>query len=227
MSDADDDAPLRSEMEREACLGLILDLRSRGIRDTRLLSAIERVPRRLFLSARQHTLAYVDTQLPIECGQTTPAPSVMARMIEALELKPEHRVLHVGSGSGYQAVVLGQMVNEVVTLERYRTLVDLAHQRFVTLKLTNVEIRHADGLAGLKGKDDDEVERFDRILLSGSVATLPRALMDNLDEGGTLVAPIGPAGAEQRLMRLTADGKQDDLGPVRLVPLAEGLATRL
>ena len=223
MGDADDDAPVRGANEREACLGLILDLRSRGVRDTRLLSAIERVPRRLFLSARQHMLAYVDTQLPIECGQTTPAPSVMARMIEALELKPEHRVLHVGTGSGYQAAILGQMVAQVVTLERYRTLVELARQRLVTLKLANVDVRHADGLAGLSDEDDP----FDRILLSGSVATLPRPLMDNLADGGRLVAPVGPVGEEQRLVRFSRDGKQADLGPLRVVPLAEGLATRL
>lgn len=223
MSDGDEDQPAHNDSEREACLGLILDLRSRGVRDTRLLGAIERVPRRLFLSARQHMLAYVDTQLPIECGQTTPAPSVMARMIEALDLKAEHRVLHIGTGSGYQAAILGHMVREVVTLERYRTLVDLARQRLVTLKLANVEVRHADGLAALKESDDP----FDRILLSGSVATLPRPLMNALGEGGLLVAPVGPGGDEQRLVRFASGGKQADLGPLRLVPLAEGVATRL
>ncbi|WP_321503822.1 protein-L-isoaspartate(D-aspartate) O-methyltransferase [Breoghania sp.] len=223
MSESEDDGPNPAANEREACLGLILELRSRGIRDTRFMSAIERVPRRLFLSARQHALAYVDTQLPIECGQTTPAPSDMARMIEALQLLPEHRVLHVGTGSGYQAAILGHMAREVVTIERYRTLVDLAQQRIVTLKLANVEVKHADGLAGF----EEKVEAFDRILLSGSVATVPRKLLDLLSEEGALIAPVGPAGQEQRLIRFTRDGKQADLGAVRLVPLSEGVATRL
>lgn len=222
MSNDDDDDGIRVGNEREACLGLILDLRSKGIRDTKLLGAIERVPRRLFLSARQHALAYVDTQLPIECGQTAPAPSAMARMIEALNLESGHRVLHVGTGSGYQAAILGHMADTVVSVERYRTLVDLARQRLVTLKLTNVDVRHADGLAGLEEEDP-----FDRILLAGSVAAPPRVLMDSLAEGGLLVAPVGPVGQEQRLVRFSADGKQADLGALRLVPLTDGLATRL
>lgn len=216
---------LAGTSEREACLGLILELRSRGIRDTRVLGAIERVPRRLFLSARQHVLAYVNTQLPIECGQTTSAPHLIARMVEALQVEPGHRVLHIGAGSGYQTAILAHLATEVVAIERYRTLLDLADQRLATLKLRNVKLRHGDGLLG-----DAEAAPFDGILLSGAVEAIPPVLLDQVREEGMLVAPVGPAGQEQRLIRSVrrkSTTAQEDLGPTRIVPLAHGVATRL
>lgn len=222
MSHDDEDATERAVSEREACLGLILELRSQGIRDRRLLSAIERVPRRLFLSARQRTLAYVDTQLPIECGQSTSAPSILARMVEALVVEPGNRVLHVGTGSGYQAAILAHLAGTVVSAERYRTLVDLARQRLATLKLGNVELRHADGLVVPEGE-----EPYDRILVSGAVEEVPAELRSALAPNGFLVVPVGPSGGEQQLQRVPARGAPVDLGKVRLVPLTRGLATRL
>lgn len=215
--------PVRSE--REACLGLIMELRSRGIRDARLLSAIERVPRRLFLTARQHVLAYVDTQLPIECGQSIPSPSTIAMMLEHLKVRADDRVLEVGTGSGYQAALLSKLAGSVMSLERYRTLVDLARQRLATLKADNVNLELADGIEGW-----DNEAPYDRIIISGCVDDVPDALKAQLDEGGILIAPVGEAGHPQRLLRVERQGNafvEQELATVRFVPLVRGIAARL
>lgn len=212
--------------EAEARASLILGLRRRGIASLAVLSAIERVPRRLFLSARHHRLAYEDASIPIECGQIVSAPSYVARVAELLELTQESRVLEIGTGSGYQAAVLGHLAGEVESLERYRTLVELASQRTAAVKLRNVRIHHADGFKGLS-----ENAPFDRIVLTGSVETVPEILTEQLAPGGILVAPIGPAGQPQTLTRLrrTDNGiAEEQIDPnIRLVALTKGLAEKL
>ena len=213
------------QSEREACLALIMQLRSRGIRDARLLSAIERVPRRLFLNARQHVLAYVDTQLPIECGQSISAPSTIATALEHLNVRNSDTVLEVGTGSGYQAALLSHLAGQVVSLERYRTLVALARQRLATLKIDNVSVELADGLDGWEGKAP-----YDRIVVSGSMRSVPEALKQQLDEGGVLIAPLGAPGQPQQLMRIERSGDdfiESEVATVRFVPVAPGIATRL
>lgn len=216
-------APVRDE--REACLGLILDLRSHGIRNSRLLSIIERVPRRLFLNARQHVLAYVDTQLPIECGQSISAPSTVATMLEHLQVNGGSHVLEIGTGSGYQTGLLAHLAGSVVSLERYRTLVDLARQRLATLKVDNVSVELADGLEGW-----DDAAPYDRIILNGSLRAIPDAIKQQLADGGILVAPIGESGRPQSLVRMERHGDEfteSDVGTVRFVPLVPAIAARL
>jgi len=220
-----EDATAVSVDEAEARAGLVLALRGRGIGDRSLLSAIERLPRRLFLPARYHRLAYEDASIPIECGQSVSAPSYVARIVQALALSKEHRVLEVGTGSGYQTAVLGHLAGEVDSIDRYRTLVDLATQRAAVLKLRNVRIHQGDGLHGLK-----ERSPFDRIVLTGAVAEVPEVLIAQLAPEGILIAPVGEPGKPQvlTLIRRGAAGDQrQEIDRVRLVSLTKGKAERL
>ncbi|MBD1546302.1 protein-L-isoaspartate(D-aspartate) O-methyltransferase [Roseibium aggregatum] len=220
-----EDATAVSLDEAEARAGLVLALRGRGIGDRSLLSAIERLPRRLFLSARYHRLAYEDASIPIECGQTVSAPSYVARVVQALGLTRDHRVLEVGTGSGYQTAVLGHLAGEVDSIDRYKTLVELATQRAAALKLKNVRIHHADGLGGLK-----ERAPFDRIVLTGAVPDVPEVLISQLAPEGILIAPVGEPGKPQALTRILRGAAGDDyqeIDRVRLVSLTQGRADRL
>ncbi|AXS40537.1 protein-L-isoaspartate(D-aspartate) O-methyltransferase [Breoghania sp. L-A4] len=203
-----------------------MQLRARGVSDARLLSAIERVPRRLFLAARQHVLAYVDTQLPIECGQSISAPSTIATMLEHLKVGARDSVLEIGTGSGYQAALLSHLAARVVTLERYRTLVELARQRLATLRMDSVQVELADGLLGWAKEAP-----FGRIIVTGSVEAIPEALKAQLDpDGGVLIAPVGVPGQPQKLTRVVRSGDdfaQTEVAPVRFVPMVAGIAARL
>lgn len=201
---------------------LILGLRARGIGDTQLLSAIEATPRDLFLAARDRPFAGEDRPFPIECGQTISAPSVVAVMLDALRLEPEHKMLEVGSGSGYAAAIAARLVRQIYCVERYRTLVDLAKSRFATLKLSNIEAYQRDGHTG-----DPLHAPFDRILVSAATPDIPSVLVAQLVPEGILVAPVGPAGGTQRLLRVVKTDPRpriDDLGAVRFVPMVSGVA---
>nr|WP_093810783.1 protein-L-isoaspartate(D-aspartate) O-methyltransferase [Stappia sp. ES.058] len=214
-----------TEADREATAALILKLRTQGIGTQRVLSALERVPRRLFLSAPLQRHAYEDSALPIECGQTISQPTIVAMMTEALNVAPEHRVLEVGTGSGYQAAILGHLSREVHTIERYKTLSDLARARLATLKIDTVHVHHGDGVEGLAEKAP-----FDRIIVTAATPDIPQALIDQLADGGKLVMPLGPAGSVQSLVVIEKKGGTTvarDLAQVRFVPLVEGVATRL
>ncbi|ADZ70625.1 protein-L-isoaspartate(D-aspartate) O-methyltransferase [Polymorphum gilvum] len=226
MADGDSDTiPTVSRDEIEARAALVLGLRRRGISDRRVLSAIERVPRRLFLAAAHHKLAYEDSLLPIECGQVVSAPSLVAAMVEALDVQPDSTVLEVGTGSGYQTAVLTHLARQVYSVDRYASLVTLARQRLAALRIGNAEIQHADGLLGLK-----ERAPFDRIIVTGAVAEVPEALRAQLAPGGRIVLPLGPAGAPQALVRLLRDEtgeRRETLCEVRLVSLRSGIALHL
>ncbi len=214
-----------TEADREATAALILKLRSKGIGSQKVLSALERVPRRLFLSAPLQRHAYEDSALPIECGQTISQPTIVAMMTEALDVAPEHRVLEIGTGSGYQAAILGHLSRDVRTIERYKTLADLARARLSTLKIDTVHVHHGDGTEGLAEKAP-----FDRIIVTAATPELPQALIDQLADGGKLVAPRGPAGDVQSLVVIERKGATTvsrDLAQVRFVPLVEGVANRL
>lgn len=212
-----------SERDRVAMASLFMKLRATGLSDARLLAAMERVPRRLFMPARYQDDAWTDMAQPIECGQTLPAPSAMARVLRALAGEAGQAVLEIGTGSGYQAAVLAMLGLRVVTVERYRTLADLASDRFASLKL-DIESVCGDGLDGHPRKAP-----YDRILLDGAVARIPAVLMDQLSDHGVLVAPVVSGGATT-LVRVIRDGRlfnRTDLGPVRAATLVEGLAARL
>jgi protein-L-isoaspartate(D-aspartate) O-methyltransferase len=203
----------------------LLNLRRRGIGDAAVLRALDEVPREHFVQERFADAAYADQALPIACGQTISQPYVVAYMTEQLAVGPDHRVLEVGTGSGYQAAVLSRLAHEVITVERYRTLGEAARERLATLGYLNVEVVLGDGLAGLP-----ERAPFDRIIVTAAAETIPDVLVEQLAEGGVMVLPLGPHGATQRLIKLTktAEGlAREDLLGVRFVPLLPGQAREL
>ena len=203
---------------------LIMALRRQGIRDPRVLGAIERVPREVFVTGAFQEQAYDDHALPIECGQTISQPYVVAYMTEKLQVGERMKVLEIGTGSGYQAAVLSQLCRRVYTIERYRTLLDDAVKRFEILGFHNITAKVGDG-----GKGWPEQAPFDRIIVTAAAPEVPLALVEQLKTGGIMVVPVDVDGglAGQQLVRLTReeDGvKREDLLPVRFVPLVEGVA---
>jgi protein-L-isoaspartate(D-aspartate) O-methyltransferase len=203
----------------------LLTLRQRGIGDPRVLRAMDEVPRANFVEQQYSHDAYADRALPISCGQTISQPYVVAHMTEQLDVKPEHRVLEVGTGSGYQAAILSRLARAVVGIDRYRTLADAARQRLAALGYDNVEIMAGDGLAGVP-----ERAPFDRIMVTAAAEEIPEALVDQLAEGGVMVLPLGSHGGSQRIVRLTKtkDGLKRENGiAVRFVPLLPGQAREL
>ena len=201
---------------------LIERLRGHGIVDERVLNAIRTVPRHLFIDEALATRAYEDTALPIGAGQTISQPWVVARMTEALFADGAQpvRVLEIGTGSGYQAAILGALGVQVYTVERIGELLRVARKRFRSLGL-NVRSKHDDGRIGWP-----EEAPFDGILVTAGAPALVDALTAQLAPGGVLVAPVGTGGAQSLLrLRKHADGniEQSDLGPVIFVPLLSGM----
>lgn len=203
-----------------------LALRRHGITDRAVLRAMDEVPREYFVTAEFADSAYADQALPIACGQTISQPFVVAYMTEKLDVAPHHRVLEVGTGSGYQAAVLSRLVREVVSIERYRTLADAARTRLETLGYHNVTILAGDGLAGAPWEAP-----FDRIVVTAAADTVPEALVAELADGGIMVLPQGPYNAQQHIVKLTKkpDGviSREELIAVRFVPLQPGHAREL
>jgi protein-L-isoaspartate(D-aspartate) O-methyltransferase len=211
--------------ESEQRMEFMLTLRRRGISDKAVLRAMDEVPREHFVENEFYEQAYADRALPISCGQTISQPYVVAYMSEKLDVRPEHRVLEIGTGSGYQAAVLSRLAREVVTVERYRTLADAARTRLTTLGMGNVEVLAGDGLAGVP-----ERAPYDRIIITAAGETIPEVLIGELAEGGVMLLPLGPHGGAQDLVRLTKgkDGVvREDLIAVRFVPLLPGKAREL
>jgi protein-L-isoaspartate(D-aspartate) O-methyltransferase len=203
----------------------LLNLRRRGISDQAVLRAMDEVPRENFVELRDLPAAYADHALPIACGQTISQPYVVAYMTEHLRLQPQHRVLEIGTGSGYQAAILSRLVREVVTVERYRKLAEVARQRLQTLGFTNVEVVVGDGLAGVP-----ERAPFDRIIVTAAAEEIPQALLDQLAEGGVMMLPLGPQDGIQSITKLTKTDEgiqRDELITVRFVPLLPGQAREL
>ena len=205
-------------------IGLIMQLRRRGIRDTNVLRAIERVPRELFVDPAFADHAYQDIALPIDCGQTISQPFVVAFMTERLELDETHKVLEIGTGSGYQAAVLSHLCRRVYTIERYRELQKGADRRFAHLGITNVTTIIGDGWLGWPPQAP-----FDRIVVTAAASEAPAALVEQLKEGGRMIIPLGPTRDEQSLVQIdkTAAGiTERSLLPVRFVPLVVGRVKR-
>jgi len=211
--------------EGEERMGFLLDLRRRGIGDQAALRAMDEVPREHFVTPDDVEAAYADRALPIACGQTISQPYVVAYMTEQLAVEPHHRVLEIGTGSGYQAAVLSRLAREVVSVERYRTLAEGARTRLETLDYRNVVVVVGDGLAG-----HAEGAPYDRIIVTAAAEEIPDALLAQLAEGGVMLLPLGPHGDAQRIVKLTksADGvRREDLIWVRFVPLLPGQAREL
>jgi protein-L-isoaspartate(D-aspartate) O-methyltransferase len=203
----------------------LLALRKRGIGDANVLRAMDEVPREHFVDKPFLSSAYADQALPIACGQTISQPYVVAYMSEHLGVAPEHRVLEIGTGSGYQAAVLSRLAREVISVERYRTLADAARGRLAALGYDNVEVRAGDGLAGVPDKAP-----YDRIIITAAAETIPDALVGELAEGGMMLLPLGPHAGPQHIVKLSkVDGeiKQEELIAVRFVPLLPGQAREL
>ena len=202
-----------------------LALRRRGISDQVVLRTMDEVPREHFVAAEFADDAYADQALPIICGQTISQPYVVAYMTEQLEVEPQHRVLEIGTGSGYQAAILSRLAREVVSVERYRTLADAARERLRTLGYTNVTVIAGDGFAGVP-----ELAPFDRIMVTAAAEEIPESLIDQLGDGGKMVLPLGPRDGTQHIVKLSkaAGGltRQKLIG-VRFVPLLRGRAREL
>jgi protein-L-isoaspartate(D-aspartate) O-methyltransferase len=200
---------------------LLMELRGLGVTDSRVLGAMERVPRDAFVPAAFRDQAWENVALPIGQAQTISQPLVVALMTQALEVGERHKVLEIGTGSGYQAAILAKLCRRVFTIERHRALLREAEKRFAELKLHNVTTRFGDGSKGWP-----EQQPFDRIIVTAAAPAVPHVLIDSLTEGGILVAPVGEERRDQQLLRIrrTKDGVvTEDLGPVRFVPLVEGL----
>lgn len=203
-----------------------LTLRRRGISNQAVLRAMDEVPREHFVAADCAESAYADQALPIACGQTISQPYVVAYMTEQLEVRPQHRVLEIGAGSGYQAAVLSRLAREVVSIERYRTLADAARDRLKTLGYANTTIIAGDGFAGAPDRAP-----FDRIMVTAAAEEVPPALVAELAEGGKMVLPLGARNGPQYIVKLTKlpDGEleREELIAVRFVPLLPGQAKEL
>jgi protein-L-isoaspartate(D-aspartate) O-methyltransferase len=200
-------------------------LRRRGIGEQAVLRAMDEVPREHFVSVELADSAYADQALPIACGQTISQPYVVAFMTEHLDVEPQHHVLEVGTGTGYQAAVLSRLARDVVSIERYRTLADAARERLKTLGYGNVTILAGDGLGGAPAEAP-----FDRIMVTAAAEEVPETLVDQLAEGGKIVLPLGPRNGTQNIVKLTktAGGlARQSLIAVRFVPLLPGPAREL
>jgi protein-L-isoaspartate(D-aspartate) O-methyltransferase len=225
MSAPQDENPSTANLEAEERAQFMLRLRARGIRNLRLLRALERAPRALFMPQRYGDIAARDIALPIGSGQTAPPPSIVAAMLEALDPAPSSRVLEIGTGTGYAAALLAQLAGQVVSIERRQTLALEAAARIEAFGLDNVRVAWADGLA-LDPKDG----RYDAILVHALIEAPAKRLTDLLVEGGALVAVIADAPAgEQRIIRL-ARGPNGEIeasarGAARtFMPLVAGVA---
>lgn len=191
-------------------------LESRGISDPQVLSAMRRVPRHLFVSEALQDQAYGDFPLPIGEGQTISQPHIVAEMTQSLGLTRDDRVLELGTGSGYQAAILAQIVSRVYTIERIRPLFQNARRLFDRLRYHNIVTRYSDGTAGWK-----EEAPFDAIIITAGAREIPAPIVEQLAVGGRMVAPIGGRHAQELLyMVKTPDGLEiDNLGGCRFVKL--------
>ncbi|MEK9910638.1 MAG: protein-L-isoaspartate(D-aspartate) O-methyltransferase [Candidatus Puniceispirillum sp.] len=202
---------------------LIMTLRGMGVLDPAVLSAIEAVPRELFVPAALRQHAYENASLPIALDQTISQPYVVAYMTEALQVGDRMKVLEIGTGSGYQTAVLSKLSRRVYTIERYRSLLTTAEKRLQELKITNVVTKLGDGNKGWP-----EQAPFDRILVTAAADSRPETLISQLSpNGGIMVAPVAVNATEQDVIRYTREGdavREERLLPVRFVPLLPGIA---
>jgi protein-L-isoaspartate(D-aspartate) O-methyltransferase len=202
-----------------------LTLRRRGISDQAVLRAMEEIPRELFVEPADRGDAYRDSALGIACGQTISQPFVVAYMTEQLQLQKHHRVLEIGTGSGYQAAILSRLCGQLLTIERYRTLAESARARLEQLGCDNVEVMLGDGYDIPAGAG-----QFDRVIVTAAMEEIPEALLERLEPDGVLIAPVGPHQGTQTLIRVVrteAGFDRKALVDVRFVPALPGIAREL
>jgi protein-L-isoaspartate(D-aspartate) O-methyltransferase len=192
-----------SVSSKEGFAALCLRLRAKGVTSSELLNAIEQTPRHLFVPSDFISSAWSSRTLPIECGAVMEGADLAAVLIDLLKLKPSHRVLEIGTGSGFTAAVMGRMAERVLTIDRYRTLVNLAQERMDKLALRNVIVRQADGNIGLQGEGT-----FDRIVITAGFAAFPRIYAEQLVSGGVMLAPVLGEDGVARMIRLVKAGSR-------------------
>lgn len=201
---------------------LILALRKQGVTDTRVLAAMELIDRAVFVHPHFLDQAWEDQALPIDCAQTISQPYIVGLMTQALDVQPRHRVLEIGTGSGYQCAVLSRLARYVYSVERYRSLLAEAETKLRLLDVDNVITKHSDGGLGWP-----EQAPFDRIMVTAASPGEPTELLKQLKPGGILVCPVGRSSV-QMLNRYVGqpDGsfRRESLCEVRFVPLVEGTA---
>ncbi|WP_128515962.1 protein-L-isoaspartate(D-aspartate) O-methyltransferase [Tabrizicola thermarum] len=222
MSEGPEDHPTSEELA-ERKMRFLFALRSRGVTDTRVLTAMEKIDRGLFVRNIFADRAYEDMPLPIACGQTISQPSVVGLMTQALQVSPRDTVLEVGTGSGYQAAILSQLARRVYTVDRYRRLVREATELFRQLDLVNITAIPTDGSHGLPDQAP-----FDRIIVTAAAEDPPGPLLEQLKPGGIMVVPVGQSDAVQALIKVTRTSRgfdYEELRPVRFVPLVEGMGS--
>jgi protein-L-isoaspartate(D-aspartate) O-methyltransferase len=205
-------------------LRLLMTLRRSGVTDAAVLGAIERIPRELFVPETFQDRAWEDTALPIGHGQTISQPLVVAMMTAALNLNDRRKVLEIGTGSGYQTAVLAQLSRRVYSIETIKPLQDHAAKLLEALRIHNVTLHHGDGSLGWPSQAP-----FDRIIVTAaSGGDPPKALVDQLGDGGIMVCPVRRATDDQMMVRIRREKDQiisEDLWPVRFVPLVRGTST--
>lgn len=207
--------------DAEQKMAFLFAVRSRGVTDSRVLTAMEKIDRGRFIRGTFEERAYDDTPLPIGCGQTISQPSVVGLMSQALKVQPRDKVLEIGTGSGYQAAILSQLARRVYTIDRHKRLVTGAEAAFAELGLTNITALTGDGSRGLPAQAP-----FDRILVTAAAEDPPGPLLAQLSVGGIMVLPVGQSDQVQQLIKVTRTEQgydYEDLRPVRFVPLVEGL----
>lgn len=205
----------------ERKMQFLYTLRSKGVTDSRTLSAMEKIDRGAFVRGLFAERAYEDMPLPIPCGQTISQPSVVGLMTQALNVQPRDKVLEVGTGSGYQAAVLSQLARRVYSVDRFSRLVREAQEAFDTLGIVNITTFSADGSYGLPDQAP-----FDRIIVTAAAEDPPGPLLAQLRVGGIMVVPVGQSDTVQSLIKVTRLEKgfdYEELRAVRFVPLLEGL----
>lgn len=200
---------------------LVMRLRGEGVTDAKVLGAIERIPRDVFVPERFLDQAFENRPLPIDCGQTISQPLIVGMMTQLLKVDDRCKVLEIGTGSGYQAAILSRLVRRVYTIERYRTLAKEAEERFAALRLTNITPRVGDGTKGWP-----EQAPFDRIIVTAGAPVRPDTLLEQLKPGGIAIVPVDNEQGAQTLMRYqrTEAGELEEraMMAVRFVPLVEG-----
>lgn len=212
-------------VEKEGFAALVLRLRAEGISDLDLLTAVEQTPRSQFVPAAAAEDAYSSRTIPIECGSFMEGADLTVRLLHRLQVKPGHRVLEIGTGSGFMAAVIGRMAERVLSVERYKTLVTGAQSRLDALGLRNVIVRQADGSNGMPGEGT-----FDRILVTAAFTTLPRFYAEQLTHGGSMIAPLMLDGETCIMTRLTKTGsrfEREDLFPAPYLPIVPQVASAL
>ncbi|MDO1585108.1 protein-L-isoaspartate(D-aspartate) O-methyltransferase [Rhizobium oryzicola] len=212
-------------IEKEGFAALVLRLRAEGVTDLDLLTAFEQTPRTQFVPPQFASDAYSSRTIPIDCGSFMEGADLAAKILSKLQVRPGHRVLEIGTGSGFTAAVIGRIAERVLSLERYRTLVTAAQIRMDALGLRNIIIRQMDGSSGLHGEGT-----FDRILVTAAFSAMPRFYADQLVSGGSMVAPLILEDERCMMVRLTKTGsrfEREDLFPVPYLPLASHIAQHL